>query len=180
MSDHLLSILETQIQNHEQLLREREQDLEQLRRDRDRLTEMNHKREELEAQLRGIETDIGHLERSMSNTLMRLGTRMDNAQSPARSAAGSPPATLPVAPPTPATASNGTVSHPREPLADVIRRTLRAAKQPITGPKLAQKILADGYVTTSKSFPRMVKGTLAKMTDVENVPGKGYRLKPKK
>ena len=42
---------------------------------------------------------------------------------------------------------------------------------------LAEKVLASGYQTKSKDFTKVVSVGVWKMDNVENVPGKGYRLK---
>lgn len=100
MSDHLLSILETQIQNQEQLLREREAEVEQLRRHRDRLAELSRQRDELLNQIRGVEGEIALIERTMSSTLVKLGGRMDGPAAPASGPSRPPePAPEPAAAP---------------------------------------------------------------------------------
>src|SRR5262249_2119729 len=62
-------------------------------------------------------------------------------------------------------------------LREVLLKVLGQAKQPLNGGELAQKALAAGYRTTSKSFRDLVWANLASMANVEHVYGKGYRLK---
>ncbi|HUR53869.1 MAG TPA: hypothetical protein VMZ71_07045, partial [Gemmataceae bacterium] len=76
MSD-LLSHFDSQIQNQEQLLRDREHELELLRKQRDKLGELTQKRDELHAQLRTIENEISLTERAMSTSLDRFGAHFD-------------------------------------------------------------------------------------------------------
>ena len=49
--------------------------------------------------------------------------------------------------------------------------------EPIPGRELAEKVLASGYQTKSKDFLKVIWVGVGKMDNVENVPGKGYRLK---
>ncbi len=170
MSD-LLSHFDSQIQNQEQLLREREQEIEQLRRQRDRLAELTHQRDELHAQLRMIEGDIALVERSMSSSLHRFSGRSEGN--------GVPNAPLPVPStaarvtesPVPATEAKGTT------LKDEIKKVLRAARGPLTGPAIADRIKAAGYKTSSVKFANIVKKHLSEMPDVSHVRGEGYKLK---
>ncbi|MBA4186971.1 MAG: hypothetical protein C0467_03030 [Planctomycetaceae bacterium] len=172
MSD-LLSHFDTQIQNQEQLLREREQEIEQLRRQRDRLSELTHQRDELLTQLRVIESDIALVERSMTSSLHRFTGRADGANP----SAGSPP------PPVVATAARVTESrstaNPAKPttLRDEIKKVLRAARGPLSGPAIADRIKAAGYKTSSVNFANIVKKHLGEMDEVTHVRGEGYKLK---
>jgi hypothetical protein len=171
MSD-LLSHFDTQIQNQEQLLREREQELEQLRRQRDRLGELARQRDELHAQLRAIESEISLTERTMSTSLNRFGARFD-----AVPALPPPPATV-----TPAAAA-ARITEPPAPeskpttLRDEIKKVLRAARAPMSGPEIAEKIKAGGYKTSSVNFANIVKKHLNEMDEVTHVRGEGYKLK---
>ena len=185
MSDHLLSILEAQIQNQEQLLREREQSLEALRRDRDRLGELIRQRGELQNQVRAVEGDIALLERTMSSTLSRFEARPEAAPpTPAPPASAPPSAAAPPAKvePTPTpmpeqepepAAEPAPADAPKLTLRDSIRQVLRTSRVPLTGPEIADKVLAAGYATQSTNFPNTVKMALSQMDDVENVKGQG-------
>lgn len=168
MSD-LLSLFDTQIQNQEQLLREREQEIEQLRRQRDRLAELTRRREELHAQLREVEDAIAEIERAIAGTLDKFGTRFE-AASPLPPPQVHASAARVNGPPPDADAKPTT-------LKDEIRKVLRAARGPLTGPGIATRVKAGGYKTTSANFANIVKKTLHEMRDVANVRGEGYRLK---
>lgn len=173
MSD-LLSLFDTQIQNQEQLLREHEQEIEELRRQRDRLAELTQQREELHTQLRVIENDIALVERSMTSSLHRFSSRFNGVPSV-------PDSPLPVAAPT--TAARVTEPPPAviEPkattLRDEIKKVLRAARGPLSGPEIADRIKAAGYKTSSANFANIVKKHLNEMEDVSYVRGEGYKLK---
>jgi hypothetical protein len=63
------------------------------------------------------------------------------------------------------------------PLREVLTKILEQSKEPIGGGELAQRALATGYKSTSKSFRDVVWVNLGQMKNVEHVHGKGYRLK---
>jgi len=63
------------------------------------------------------------------------------------------------------------------PLREVLTKILEKCKEPIGGSELAEKALATGYKSASKSFRDVVYVSLAQMRNVENVRGQGYRLK---
>src|SRR5439155_1637441 len=58
----------------------------------------------------------------------------------------------------------------------VLTQLLQKSRRPLTGTELAEQAQAAGYQTQSKDFPAVVWAILVKMDNVENVPGKGYRL----
>jgi len=90
-------------------------------------------------------------------------------------ASGTKPKTLPVAgtaTSTPATASTSALTLPA-----VVTKILAGSPEPILGRELADKVLASGYQTKSKDFLNVIWVGVGKMDNVENVPGKGYRLK---
>jgi hypothetical protein len=181
MSD-LLSHFDTQIQNQEQLLREREQELEQLRRQRIQLAELQTQRDELLSQLRALENDIALLERTMTSSLNRFSTLSTITPSSVQPSL-TPVATRspePVVAPTPPPAAV-VVATPAQPktstLREEIRKVLREAQNRITGPEITGKILASGYKTSSTNFMNVVKKTLFEMEDVSHVRGQGYKLK---
>jgi hypothetical protein len=59
----------------------------------------------------------------------------------------------------------------------VITTILAKAPHPLPARELAAKVLEAGYQTKSKDFTNVISAGVGKMADVENVPGKGYRLK---
>jgi hypothetical protein len=63
------------------------------------------------------------------------------------------------------------------PLREVLTKILEQCKEPIGGGELAEKALATGYKSASKSFRDVVWVNLGQMKNVEHIPGKGYRLK---
>ena len=56
-------------------------------------------------------------------------------------------------------------------------KILAESPEPLPAGKLAEKVLASGYQTKSKNFTNVIWSGVGKMDNVENVPGKGYRLK---
>ena len=62
----------------------------------------------------------------------------------------------------------------------VVTKILAGSPEPLTVGKLAEKVLASGYQTKSKDFTNVIRVVIGKMGNVENVPGKGYRLKKRK
>jgi hypothetical protein len=62
-------------------------------------------------------------------------------------------------------------------LREVLTKVLQKSKQPLSGAELAKQALAAGYQSKSKDFANLVWVSLGKMDNVENVAGKGYRLK---
>ena len=54
---------------------------------------------------------------------------------------------------------------------------LAQSKEPIAAKDLAQKALDAGYRTKSKNLNDVIWSTLGPLDNVENIPGKGYRLK---
>ncbi|MCE9566927.1 MAG: hypothetical protein K8U57_33405 [Planctomycetes bacterium] len=171
MSD-LLSHFDTQIQNQEQLLREREQEIEQLRRQRDRLAELTQQREELHNQLRAIESDIALVEGSMTSSLHRFANRFDSLPPTTTSPPIANQATAARITESP-TPSEGKVTT----LKDEIKKVLRAARGPLSGADIADRIKAGGYKTSSANFANIVKKHLNEMEDVSHVRGEGYKLK---
>ena len=166
MSSDLLNHFDAQIQNQEQLLREREQEIGHLRRQRERLAELQRQRDELCAQLRAVESDIALVERSMTAAIHRFSGRPEApAARPSRPVPTS--AARVTAPPGPKATT----------LKDEIRKALRAARGPLTGPAVAARVRAGGYKTSSADFAAIVKKHLGEMDDVAHVRGKGYKLK---
>jgi hypothetical protein len=72
---------------------------------------------------------------------------------------------------TPDIASANTLTLPA-----VVTKILAGSPEPIPGRVLAEKVLASGYQTRSKDFLNVIWVGVGKMDNVENVPGKGYRL----
>jgi hypothetical protein len=63
------------------------------------------------------------------------------------------------------------------PLRDVLTSVLQKSKRPLSGGELAQLARQAGYRSRSDDFRQVVWVMLAKMEDVEHLPGQGYRLK---
>jgi hypothetical protein len=61
----------------------------------------------------------------------------------------------------------------------VLTGLLKKSKKPLAARELAERALAAGYQTASKDFTNVVWVALGNMTNVENIPGEGYRLKKK-
>jgi hypothetical protein len=62
-------------------------------------------------------------------------------------------------------------------LAALVTKILAGSPEPVTAGQLADQVLASGYQTTSKDFKKLMSVAIWKMDNVEQVPGKGYRLK---
>jgi hypothetical protein len=76
---------------------------------------------------------------------------------------------------TPKTASAASKSGPS--LTSLIAKILGGSSEPVPARELAAKVLATGYQTKSKDFTNVIWVAVAKMDNVENVSGRGYRLK---
>ncbi len=63
-------------------------------------------------------------------------------------------------------------------LRTILLDVLTQATAPLRAKEIADKVLATGYQTKSKVFSGVVGSELAKMENVENIAGQGYRLKP--
>jgi hypothetical protein len=63
------------------------------------------------------------------------------------------------------------------PLRVVLTRLLTKSRRPLKTRALTEQVLATGYQTKSKNLFDVIRVALAKMDNVENVPGKGYRLR---
>lgn len=102
------------------------------------------------------------------------------------------PGVLPAMPPTPAAAkpptgglAPGSKPAPKTPsaagsdvpLTTIVTQILSKSSNPMTARELADKVLATGYQTKSQNFTNVIWAGMGKMDNVENVPGKGYRLK---
>jgi TolA-binding protein len=103
----------------------------------------------------------------------------ENAKAPATKSASSAPGTKQKTPvgaraetPIPPAAAASALSLPV-----VVTKILAGSPEPISAGKLAEKVLASGYQTKSKNFTNVIWSGVGKMDNVENVPGKGYRLK---
>jgi hypothetical protein len=68
-------------------------------------------------------------------------------------------------------------SRGQPPLREVLMDILKKSRQPLGSGELAKKVLATGYQTGSKDFAGVVSVALTKIPNLENVPGRGYRLK---
>jgi hypothetical protein len=65
----------------------------------------------------------------------------------------------------------------KRPLRLILTDLLTKSPRPLAARELAQKAKALGYRTKSEDFTNVVWVMLGKMSDVENIPGQGYRLK---
>ena len=92
---------------------------------------------------------------------------------PASTPAVAAPKAAPVATaPTPAPAGDN-----QPPLPEVVTQVLAKTTEPLSARALAEKVLATGYKSKSKDFINVIWAGVGKMDNVENVQGKGYRLK---
>jgi hypothetical protein len=66
------------------------------------------------------------------------------------------------------------------PLTAVITKILSESAEPILARELGARVLATGYQTRSKDFTNVIWVAVSKLDNVENVAGRGYRLKKKK
>jgi len=82
--------------------------------------------------------------------------------------------------PTAAMAASRPNAVTQTPLKQLLERFLQKSAQPMTGSELAKEALQAGYRTTSKHFVDSVWTALGNMKNVENVKGRGYRLKRRK
>jgi hypothetical protein len=65
----------------------------------------------------------------------------------------------------------------KETLAALLARLLAKSMRPLKARELAKQAKASGYQTKSKDFTNVIWVAVSKLPNVENVPGKGYRLK---
>src|SRR5262249_752496 len=81
--------------------------------------------------------------------------------------------------PPPASAAPGTRTNPTQqfPLRVLLTQILKKHGRLMTGSELASEALKAGYQTTSKRLVDAVWTALGTMDNVENVKGKGYRLR---
>jgi len=66
---------------------------------------------------------------------------------------------------------------PKLALGPLLISLLAKSSRPLTAEELAERALAQGYQTQSKSFKNVIWVMMGKIDNAENVPGKGYRLK---
>ena len=108
------------------------------------------------------------------------------ARLPGRAAPASKPGGTPASSPKAAPATKTAAKTPLapasndQPLPAVVTKILAQSSQPLSARTLAEKVLATGYQTTSKNFTNVIWSGIGKMDNVENIPGKGYRLKKSK
>jgi hypothetical protein len=67
-----------------------------------------------------------------------------------------------------------------QPLAALITKILSESAEPIPARELGRRVLSTGYQTNSKDFTNVIWVAVSKLDTVENVAGRGYRLKKKK
>jgi hypothetical protein len=66
------------------------------------------------------------------------------------------------------------------PLTAVITKLLSESAEPIPARELGARVLATGYQTRSKDFTNVIWVAVSKLNNVENIAGRGYRLKTRK
>jgi hypothetical protein len=66
---------------------------------------------------------------------------------------------------------------PKKPLRVILTDLLAKSRKPLLVRELAERAKAQGYQTESKNFVHVIWVALGDMDHVENIPGKGYRLK---
>jgi hypothetical protein len=62
-------------------------------------------------------------------------------------------------------------------LREVLLSLLGKSRRPLSARELGQQVLASGYQTRSNDFTNVVWVALGKLPNVQNLPGKGWRLK---
>jgi hypothetical protein len=66
------------------------------------------------------------------------------------------------------------------PLTAVITKILSESAEPIPARELGARVLATGYQTRIKDFTNVIWVAVSKLDNVENIAGRGYRLKNRK
>jgi TolA-binding protein len=149
-------------------IRKQQADLEKLRKEYEarqaQMRELTRRREELQAQLRQVDAELQGLEQGSTPAV---------AAKPGKKPQKAPVAKAPRSEP-PAISENGL------PLPVIITKILAKSSHPVPAQALAEEVLARGYRTQSKDFTNMIWTAAGKMANVENVPGKGYRLRKSK
>jgi TolA-binding protein len=112
----------------------------------------------------------------------RLGVLPARAQQTAKTPAAKSGSGAPGAKPTTTATKAATTIGPAASKSELalpalVTQILAKSQEPMTARQLAAKVLASGYQTKSKSFTDVIWAGVGKMKNVENVPGKGYRLK---
>jgi hypothetical protein len=62
-------------------------------------------------------------------------------------------------------------------LRESLLKVLEKSRRPLSARELGQQVLAGGYQTKSQDFTNVVWVALGKMSNVQNLPGQGWRLK---
>jgi TolA-binding protein len=145
-----------------------------------KLTTLISRRAELQAQLQQVEND-------MTNEIAALAVEgplpAPSPAPPAAPAAVAKPVVAAKPVPTPAVVVNKTpapvAAAPVTPssLKTVLLQILKAARKPMNGSELTDRVLATGYQTTSKRFAKVVGTQLSKLQNVEHIKGEGYQLR---
>src|SRR5260370_180542 len=151
-----------------QRITQQQLELEKLRREYEarqtQLRELTRRKEALQTQLQQVEAAI---------CSVGQGTALPP----------NPAAASPAMPPKPPCVAGADTSSPAAASANVltlpvgVTKILAGSPEPIPGRELADKVLASGYQTKSKNFMNVIWVGVGKMANVENVLGKGYRLK---
>jgi hypothetical protein len=132
-----------------------------------RLAELTSRKKELQTQLQQINAEIQSVDRG--------ATASATEAAPARPTTAKPPAAqkgqkmaLPRA---------RSVGPKKWTLQRILTDLLAKSKKPLPARELAKQALDLGYPTKSQRLVDSVWTMLARMDNVENVPGQGYRLK---
>jgi hypothetical protein len=149
-------------------IRQQQAELEKLRKDYEarqaQMRELRRRREELQAQLRQLDAEIHGLDQ---------GSTPAAAAKPGKSSQKAAVAKAPTSEP-PAVSESGLA------LPVIITKILAKSSHPVPVRTLAEEVLARGYRTQSKDFTHLIWTAAGRMANVENVPGKGYRLRKSK
>jgi hypothetical protein len=62
----------------------------------------------------------------------------------------------------------------------MVTKILSESTEPIPAREFGKKVLATGYQTRSKDFTNVIWVAVSKLDNVENIAGRGYRLKKRK
>jgi hypothetical protein len=65
----------------------------------------------------------------------------------------------------------------KQTLAALLATLLAKSTRPLKARELAKQVMASGYQTKSKDFTNVIWVAVSKLPNVENVPGRGYRVK---
>ncbi len=139
------------------------------------LADLATRKQQLEDQLRQVEAEIRAISQGAAPTTPQSLTDRKSAPQPSPAATKKGPGRAARR----ARVNTGGKRRQQPPLRVVLTELLQQARQPLTGGELTEQVAATGYQTNSKSLKNNVWALLVKMGNVENLPGRGYRLKKK-